>query len=120
MKSFDRLIAEADEVLEKRASSQGKEDLDQDEVYKIAGDLLELKNDETTDVISLTEKVAHSLAIAEVFANLPLIRSMIQFEKKALDAGHDPEKIAEYLEKNASKSNYISMAEVIPWLEAGV
>jgi len=121
MKSFENLIAEADEILEKRASNSPATELEQDDVYKIANDLMEVKSDAPeTSIATLTEKIAHSLAIAEVFANLPLIRSMVQFEKKALDAGHDPEKVAEYLEKNAGNTGYVSMSEVIPWLEAGI
>ena len=121
MKSFEHLIAEADEILEKRASSNKASEFGQDEVYKIANDLMEVETKSPdTSVATLTEKIAHSLAIAEVFANLPLIRSMIQFEKQALDSGHDPEKIADYLEKNGGKTGYISMSEVIPWLEAGI
>ena len=121
MRSFEHLIAEADEILEKRASGKEASELGQDEVYKIANDLMEVKTEDSeTSIVDLTEKIAHSLAIAEVFANLPLIRSMIQFEKQALDSGHNPEKIADYLEKNAERTGYISMSEVIPWLEAGI
>lgn len=121
MRSFEHLIAEADEILEKRASDKAASEYGQDEVYKIANDLMEVKTEASeTSVATLTEKIAHSLAIAEVFANLPLIRSMIQFEKKALDSGYAPEDIADYLEKNAGKKSYVSMSEVIPWLEAGI
>lgn len=124
-KTIDQLLAEADEIIEKRASASKEDTTEEisDDILKLAEQLSSTPVEDGADepvennhVNTLLEKISHSLAITEVFANLPYLKKAAEFEKQASEQGHSPEKIQGYLEKAASRANYVRMSDMVPWL----
>ena len=122
-RTIDQLLAEADDIIEKRASVSKKDLTEEvsDDILKLAQqlsstDVEEADDGDDSNVKTLLEKVAHAMAITEVFANLPYLKKAAEFEKQASEKGYDKEKIQGYLEKAASAANYVRISQMIPWL----
>lgn len=116
MKNIDQLLAEADNIIEKRASSKTQvkvASVSSDEVDKLASMLDSLdfvvpqeKVANKVEIITDTpfEKVARSLAITEALMNIEEFRKLAEFEDKARASGYTEAKISEYIEKKASET----------------
>ena len=119
-KSIDELLAEADSIIEKRAEKKEEESSDISEILKLAQSLqnetIEEDDLPESNCVSLLEKVARSLAITEVFANLPTLKKLGEFNKVASERGCSPDQIDAYLEKAASQTKMVKMVDIIPWL----
>ena len=102
MTSIAQALAMADEIIEKRASESKtqQEEFSDDDLFKMAEELQ--RPQEETTVRTLTEKIAHSIAIVDTLINLPQIQALQQFEKKASEAGYTTEQINEYLDGSSA------------------
>jgi len=118
-KTISQILAEADEIIEKRAATKTVEDEISEDVMKIAEQLqnFSAEEDNSEDPLGTSvEKIAHALAVVEVFANLPYIQKAAAFSDMAEEAGYESDRIIACLEKAASKAGYVSLSELIPWL----
>jgi len=127
-KKIEDILAEVDEVIAKRASAP-KEDVSETDVFTLAGQLRkqatpnpiveEAVEEIDTPIQTLREKVAHALALTEVYANLPFFRSLSEFEKKATENGLEEQEVISFLEKKSFHKKYITLDKLIPWMQEG-
>ena len=116
-KSLGDLIRDADEIITVKTASVKPQV--QDDIFKLAGELVEDRAPALTeDDFSMAEKIAHSVALVETLINMPTLKKVAEFEKKAKESGYTPEQITEYFEKNASL-NFVSIARALPWFNRG-
>jgi hypothetical protein len=108
MSSLDQLFRDADALIKKRAAAVVTlAPQPDDEVTKLA-DLL-AKDGEVKQAApvaieeTLFEKVAHAIAIIETMEKLGEINKLVEFEKKAAEAGHTAEQIDAFIEKKGMK-----------------
>jgi len=109
--TIDALLAEADEIIEKKASPvPQKPEVVDEEVTKLANFLMDDENfveppkpelEVKTAEQPLVEKIAHALAITHVIANLDELTKIAEFQQKSLDAGYTEDQVIAFLEKNA-------------------
>ena len=115
MRSIDQLLAEADRIIEKKASTKVATNVvsSGDDVDKLASMLeADLGFSVTQEKVAAPkeiidtpfEKIARSLAIAEALVNLNEMKKIAEFEAKAKAAGYSESKINEYIEKKASET----------------
>jgi hypothetical protein len=126
-KKVSDLLEEVESILSKRASSP-KETMTEKDIFSLADQLrkqaspsvAQVGSDEVveldTPIQTLREKVAHALALTEVYANLPFFQRLTQFEKKACENGMTDQDITSFLEKKAFHKSYITLDKLIPWL----
>lgn len=102
-RSIGDLISEADEILAMKSGAV-KVAEPQDDIYKLASELkkVAVKEDSTSDDLSVTEKIAHAVALVDTLLNLEEMRKIADFEKKAGEAGFSEDKVASFFEKRAS------------------
>lgn len=111
-RSISDLISEADEILAIKTASEQKP-VAQDDIYKLASDLKKTaKQEESSDDLTVTEKIAHAVAIVDTLLNLAEMKKIADFEKKAQDAGYPEEKVSSFFEKRASV-NFRSVLDMI-------
>lgn len=123
-RSLDILLKEADYLIEsklqaKTASAPAAEDKD---IFQLA-DALRGTTQKTaqalepeTDILTLTEKIAHAVAIVETLQNLDTLSKLASFEDKALASGFKEEEVGAFLEKQAEKMPYKSVLKGMGWL----
>lgn len=108
---LDDIIAQADAVIEKRASANqvppvtaGSNDED---VVKLASFLM---NDEPTKVesspatsfeMTFVEKLACSIAMVEALNNIETFVKIAEFKEKALQSGYSQDQVESFIEKQA-------------------
>lgn len=111
--SLNSLLTEADSIIESRLSS--KAPAVQDDIFKLAEELKasSVKNDDLD--LTLTEKIAHSIAIVDTLLNLEALTKMASFEEKAKESGFSEEQISEFFEKKAS-IKFRSVLEDLDWM----
>jgi len=128
MKTIDELVADADAILmtktaaAKAATAAPAES--SSEVQKLAAQIRNPSRPapvvKTAAAVpesrGLTFDMALSLARVEHLINLPTLSKMAALAKKAKDAGHSEEKVAEYFEKNAAAFPLQSVFSLMPWL----
>lgn len=129
-KKISDLLEEVEEVLSKKAASP-KEEFSEKDIFTLADQLkkqaapglpLESSVEPTPDmqqdapIQTLREKVAHALALTEVYANLPFFQRLSEFEKKASENGLKDQEVASFLEKKAFHKNYVTLDQLIPWM----
>jgi len=102
-KTFNDLIAEADQIIDKHTTKTAAQTAIQqaDDVFKLAEELIRPADDSKTHM-TMIEKVAHAFALVDTVINLPEIVKLAQFEEEAMKKGISPDRIAGYFEKNAS------------------
>ena len=88
-KSLGDLIRDADEIITVKTASVKPQV--QDDIFKLAGELVEDRAPALTeDDFSMAEKIAHSVALVETLINMPTLKKVAEFEKKAKEIeGHD-------------------------------
>lgn len=114
--SLSNYLREADEIIEKRAS-QGKPQTSapsEDEVIKLASlltqsEVAQQPQAETSSIQTLTEKVAHAIALVDTLMNLEQIQKLAEFEKKAKAAGHSDEQIEEFIKQASAGEKFKSV-----------
>jgi len=129
-KKVSDLLEEVEAVLSKRASSP-KEGFSEKDIFSLADQLRKqaspgsplensvepaLDTEQDSPIQTLREKVAHALALTEVYANLPFFQRLSEFEKKASDNGMTDRDVTSFLEKKAFHRNYITLDKLIPWM----
>lgn len=128
-KKITDLLEEVDEVIAKRASAP-KEVVSEKDVFAMADQLRKQASPEQpvveeevesveTPIQTLNEKVAHALALTEVYANLPFFQRLSEFEKRAAKNGLEEQEVISFLEKKAFHQNYITLDKLIPWMQEG-
>lgn len=107
MARLDTLLDEADELISKRlAGGQEKTGaaVGDDDIFKLAEEVRNpapRSEEPSSAIVTLTEKVAHALAISETMMNLPVLVQIDQLTKTAQDKGISAERIDAYIEKLA-------------------
>lgn len=113
-KSLDALLSEADAIIETKLASKKPEPRD-DDIFKLAEDLKGSKPAADEEMcLTLTEKIAHSIAIVDTLLNLDTLVKMAQFESKAKESGFSDGQISEYFEKKASVK-FKTVLDELPW-----
>jgi len=111
-KSINALIAEADELIlghyELKTAS-----VKEDDVFKLAEELRASELPAADEDYSMTEKIAHAVAIVDTLINLPELVRVAGFEKKAKESGFTNEQICGLFEKKASVK-FKSVLDMIP------
>ncbi|NDC22583.1 MAG: hypothetical protein EBZ49_00410 [Proteobacteria bacterium] len=105
MRNLEQLLADADAIIEKRASvnqpetqnTETDEDIAKLANYLLAGEEKTTESQEET----IFEKAAHAVAIVETIQNIEQIKKLAEFEKRALEAGHPQEEVDAYIDKLA-------------------
>ncbi len=108
---LDQLIAQADEVIEKRASKQEPPVTaasDHDEVVKLASFLENMEPGHATSEpspfeMNFVEKLACSVAMVEALNNFEEFQKIAEFQEQALASGYTQAQVDEFLEKKALK-----------------
>lgn len=101
-KSLNALISEVDALIDNKLVKKAEPS---DGVVKLASQLREMGKETSSlpvEDYSLIEKVAYARAVMDTLINLDLMTKIEAFEKAAKASGMDTEKIASYIEKNAS------------------
>jgi hypothetical protein len=111
-------MEEVDGIIEKRATEEPPVVASyDDEISKMASELLTTGQgvvvDSKPEEYTFNEKLAYSMAMAEVFINLPYIQKLASFEKKAYEHGHTPEQIEEALTKAGAAERYVPLSKVM-------
>lgn len=128
-KKVSDLLEEVEAVLSKRASSP-KEEFSEKDIFTLADQLRKQASPELpledsvepadtqldTPIQTLREKVAHALALTEVYANLPFFQRLSEFEKQSAEKGLGEQEVISFLEKKAFHRNYITLDQLIPWM----
>lgn len=117
--NLSQLLQDADEIIEKRASSTVFEKVPQpkeDEVTKLARELVEGEGGTDADEWTSQEKLAHAIMLVATYANLPELTKIAQFESKAAEAGYSSEQIDRLIEKRANAKPVVTLETLIPWL----
>jgi len=128
-KKIQDLLEEVDEVIAKRASAP-KEEMSGEDIFALANQLTKKASPEQitvdegieeidTPIQTLREKVAHALALTEVYANLPFFQRLSEFEKKASENGMKDSDVTSFLEKKAFHKEYVTLDQLIPWMQEG-
>jgi len=112
-KSVGYLLAEAQEIMEKRASLR-PEAPKSEMVVKLANELRKAPESAEPGT-DLTVKVAEAIAIVDTLLNMEEILKVAHFEAKARESGVTDEQITDYIEKKASPK-FVSVVSMIPWL----
>lgn len=109
MTSLEKLLSEADSIIEKRASvePQLEQSVEVDaEIAKLANYLMAgeeaTQSPENAVEETLFEKAAHAIAIVETISNIEQIKKLADFEKRALEAGHSQQDVDAYIDKLAA------------------
>ncbi len=108
---LDELIAQADDVIEKRASKQEPPVTaasDHDEVIKLASFLENMEptqeaSEPSSFEMNFVEKLACSVAMVEALNNFEEFQKIAEFQEKALASGYSQDQVNEFLEKKALK-----------------
>ena len=115
-KSLDALLSEADAIIETKLA-QVKPEL-KDDIFKLAEELTSsgrVSNEEIA--LSLTEKIAHSIAVVDTLLNLETLSKMATFEDKAVASGYSEAQLSKFFEKKAGVK-FRSVLDELPWLKA--
>lgn len=121
---LDQIIAEADQIIEKRASAPAKEQpvSNDGEVSHLANFLENFEGEKTAQVreeapfqLTFVEKMASAIAIVEAVNNFEQFQKLAQFQEHALKNGYTQEQVDEFLEKKALK---VPTSVAIPALAA--
>jgi hypothetical protein len=125
-KHLSTILQEADEIIGSRSGGQVKtaSSLKDEDILNLAALLqapqVKQASEELVDSdenMTVTEKIAHALAITECLMNLDELAKMHQFEKAAQEKGYSEAQIEEFIEKRASTPGRLkSVLKVIPWL----
>lgn len=127
MSSLAQILNEADEIIRAKTASGISKTASApvssgDDIFKLAEEVRrgppaavkEAAADVSDDEIAtVTEKIAHALAITETYANLGVISRLDDLEKQALAKGNTPEQVNAYFEKNASRFGYRSIFDIV-------
>lgn len=115
---LDQLIAQADEVIEKRASKAPvvtpELASESDETVKLASFLRDLEpgsvgtSEPSPFQMTFIEKLASAVAVVEVLGNIEEFNKLAEFEAKALAAGHTQEQVDAFLMKQAGLAGDIA------------
>ena len=97
-KSINALIAEADELILGHYESKTAS-VSEDDIFKLAEDLRADEQVAADADYSMTEKIAHAVAIVDTLINLPELIRIAGFEKKAKESGFTSEQICGLFEK---------------------
>ena len=102
-RSIGDLISEADEILAMKYGTV-KTAEPQDDIYKLASELKKVSSEDglVDDNLSVTEKIAHAVALVDTLLNLEEMKKIADFEKKAQEAGFPEDKVASFFEKRAA------------------
>lgn len=111
-KKISDFIAEADEIISIKTAAK-KPAPQQDDIFKLAEELTHPQHELDADDYSLTEKIAHSIALVDTLINLPELVKIANFESKAKESGYSSEQISELFEKKAS-IKFKSVLDMIP------
>lgn len=121
MKALDQLMLEADELISSRTAGISKTASvsSDDEIFALAAQVksgggtsktaAETVSDD--DIVTVTEKLAHAVALVDTWQNLPTIIKLANFEESAKKSGYTPEQISSFLEKNAGQFQIKSVLE---------
>ena len=112
-RSVGSMLAEAQEIMEKRASLK-PEAPKPELVHKLAAELRKVP--ESDDKVDLTVKIAEVIAIVDTLLNMEEILKVAHFEGQAREAGYNEEQITDYIEKKASPK-FVSVISMIPWIK---
>lgn len=117
-RSLGDLIKDADEIISSKVAA-AKPEIKEDDIFKLAEELRsEPKPALTEDDYTLTEKIAHSVAMVETLINMPILMKVAEFEKVAKEGGYTPAQIEEYFAKKDSLG-FVSIAQSLPWFNRG-
>lgn len=113
-KSLDTLLSEADALIDSKLDC--KTPAPQDDIFKLAEELTHSGRSTNEDMaLTLTEKIAHSIAIVDTLLNLESLSKMASFEDKAKESGFSNEQISEFFEKRSSVK-FRSVLDEISWM----
>jgi len=116
VKSLDTLLSEADSLIEMKLAQKTPEP--QDNIFKLAEELKTSGRASDDDIAySITEKIAHSIAVVDTLLNLETLSKMASFEDKAASSGYTEEQLSKFFEKKAAVK-FRSVLDELPWLKA--
>lgn len=115
-KSLDALLTEADALIESKLAPVAAQP--QDDIFKLAEELTASGKATDEDIAySLTEKIAHSIAVVDTLLNLETLSKLAAFEDLAAEKGYSEEQMAKFFEKKA-EVKFRSVLDELPWLKA--
>jgi len=130
MRSINDLIRDADQIFEKRAAASGKKtegSYTDTDIFKLAEEIRKSPErpseklaeqdlvEADVDIMSLREKIAHSVAIVDTLLNFDQLQKIASLETAAREKGFSDSQISEYLEKNA-ELQFRSVLTEMPWI----
>ena len=110
MRSFDKIMADVDAEIGALREGSEKTAAAGEDVLDLAAQLRTSAQGVGAPVsagidpalVTMTEKVAHAIAITDTLLNLDTLVKMAEFEKKAMAKGFSQEQIETYMAKTAS------------------
>lgn len=120
-RSINDILREADDIVAARTSektasaAKSTPSYSDEDIFKLAE---ALTAPEESTINTLTEKVAASIALVDTLLNLDTLIKIAHFEKAAKEKGYSEEKVAEFLEKQASEgaAKFKSVVKMLPWM----
>lgn len=124
MRTVNDLLADFDDVIEKRAAEAQQTRTpaqDADAVVKLAERLARSEAVKTAsagigDDAALLTQVARSLALTDTLLNMPTLAKIAAVEKRARDAGATDAQVESFFEKNAASFPMVSVLQQMTWL----
>jgi len=116
-KTLDTLLSEADAFIETKLAKAKPEQ--KDDIFKLAEELKTSGRtlDEDDVTFSLTEKIAHSVAVVDTLLNLETLCKMAAFESQAKESGYSEDQLSKFFEKKAAVK-FKSVLDELSWLRA--
>jgi hypothetical protein len=115
--SLDRLLQEADDLIEKRASKvapielNADEDINQLASFLMGGEKVASVKEEPALVDTPFEKIARAIAILEAAISINDMERVSKFEKVAMDNGYSDEQVTAFL----SEKELLPIHRLVGW-----
>jgi hypothetical protein len=101
-RSINSIIEDADKIINSKVAS-GPALPQDDDIFKLASNLTKgTSAGLSEDDFTLTEKIAHAIAVVDTILNIPAMAKIANFTKVAQDQGYTEGQISEFFEKNSS------------------